>query len=162
MIRPVRKIGDNRILTPNQADFLLEFAESELKDVFRLTGGTALSAFFLEHRLSEDLDFFSSEKISIHLCQHFLSGLGCGSIFSATKKFDRNIFLLKHKDGAMLKVEFTTTPCAILSLSGICMAFEWTAFSISILLSINSALSRTGLRQRITCHSGPIWGFRPG
>ncbi|MCJ7684760.1 MAG: nucleotidyl transferase AbiEii/AbiGii toxin family protein, partial [Desulfobacteraceae bacterium] len=69
MIRPVRKIEDNRILTPNQADFLLEFAKSELKDVFRLTGGTALSAFFLEHRLSEDLDFFSAEKISIHLCQ---------------------------------------------------------------------------------------------
>ena len=110
MIRPVREIEDNRILTPNQADFLLEFAESELKDVFRLTGGTALSAFFLEHRLSEDLDFFSSEKISIHLCQHFLSGLGCGSIFSATKKFDGNIFLLKHKDGAMLKVEFTYYP----------------------------------------------------
>ena len=110
MISPARKIEDNRILTPNQADFLLEFAESELKDVFRLTGGTALSAFFLEHRLSEDLDFFSSEKISIHLCQQFLSGLRYGSIFSTTKKFDRNIFLLKHKDGAILKVEFTYYP----------------------------------------------------
>jgi len=110
MIRPVREIGDNRILTTNQADFLLEFAESELKDVFRLTGGTALSAFFLEHRLSEDLDFFSSEKISIHLCQQFLSGLRCGSVFSATRKFDRNIFLLKQKDGDMLKVEFTYYP----------------------------------------------------
>jgi len=109
-MRPVRKIDDNRILTANQADFLLEFAGSELKDVFRITGGTALSAFFLEHRLSEDLDFFSSEKISIHICEQFLSGLRCGSVFSATRKFDRNIFLLKHKDGAMLKVEFTYYP----------------------------------------------------
>ena len=109
-MRPVRKIDDNRILTANQSDFLLEFAGSELKDVFRITGGTALSAFFLEHRLSEDLDFFSSEKISIHICEQFLSGLRCGSVFSATRKFDRNIFLLKHKDGAMLKVEFTYYP----------------------------------------------------
>jgi len=109
-MRPVRKIDDNRILTASQADFLLEFAGSELKDVFRITGGTALSAFFLEHRLSEDLDFFSSEKISIHICEQFLSGLRCGSVFSATRKFDRNIFLLKHKDGAMLKVEFTYYP----------------------------------------------------
>ncbi len=93
MIRPVRKIDDTRILTPNQADFLMEFAESELKDVFGLTGGTALSAFFLEHRLSEDLDFFSAEKISIHLCQQFLRRLKSAPIISATKKFDRNTFL---------------------------------------------------------------------
>ncbi|MBC8419152.1 MAG: nucleotidyl transferase AbiEii/AbiGii toxin family protein [Desulfobacterales bacterium] len=110
MIRPVRKIEDNRILTPNQADFLLEFSESELKDVFRLTGGTALSAFFLEHRLSEDLDFFSTEKISIHLCRQFLSGLKSAAIISATRKFDRNIFLLKHEDNSTLKVEFTYYP----------------------------------------------------
>ena len=110
MIRPVRKIEDNRILTPNQADFLLEFAKSELKDVFRLTGGTALSAFFLEHRLSEDLDFFSAEKISIHLCQQFLRRLKSAAIISATKKFDRNIFLLKHENNSTLKVEFTYYP----------------------------------------------------
>jgi predicted nucleotidyltransferase component of viral defense system len=29
---------------------------------FRLTGGTALRAFYLEHRLSEDLDFFLMRK----------------------------------------------------------------------------------------------------
>jgi hypothetical protein len=109
-MRPVRNIEGNRILTPGQVDFLLKLAESELKEVFRFTGGTALSAFFLEHRLSEDLDFFSAEKISIHLCQWFLSGLNFADIISATKKFDRNIFLLKHKDGSTLKVEFTYYP----------------------------------------------------
>ncbi len=110
MTRPKRGIDDNRILTPNQVDFLLEFTESDLKEVFRFTGGTALSAFFLEHRLSEDLDFFSSEKISIHLCQQFLSGLDSASVITATRKFDRNIFVLKHKDGTVLKVEFTYYP----------------------------------------------------
>ena len=59
----LRNIDDNKILTPNQKSFLHEFTKSELRNVFRLTGGTALSAFYLEHRLSEDLDFFSEEKI---------------------------------------------------------------------------------------------------
>ena len=110
MKRAGKKINDNKILTSNQADFLLEFARSDLKDAFRFTGGTALSAFFLEHRLSEDLDFFSTEKISIHICQRFLSRLRFADVLSATKKFDRNIFILKNKDGSTLKVEFTYYP----------------------------------------------------
>jgi predicted nucleotidyltransferase component of viral defense system len=32
------------------------------KDVFYLTGGTALSAFFLKHRKSHDLDFFTGDE----------------------------------------------------------------------------------------------------
>lgn len=110
MTRPKRGIDGNRILTSSQVDFLQEFAKSDLKEVFRFTGGTALSAFFLEHRLSEDLDFFSSEKIPVDKCQYFLSGLNCASVISGTRKFDRNIFVLKHKDGSVLKVEFTHYP----------------------------------------------------
>ena len=30
---------------------------------FYLTGGTALSAYYLQHRISDDLDFFSGEEI---------------------------------------------------------------------------------------------------
>jgi hypothetical protein len=47
------------VLTPFQRRILdLLAAEPLLKD-FYLTGGTALSAFYLGHRLSEDLDFFT-------------------------------------------------------------------------------------------------------
>ncbi len=105
-----KRIDGNRILTSNQADFLLKFAESDLKDAFRFTGGTALSAFFLRHRLSEDLDFFSNERISIHMCQQFLNRLCFADVFYASKKFDRNIFILRNKDGSTLKVEFTYYP----------------------------------------------------
>ncbi len=49
------------ILTPLQVDLLRKFAESSLNQIFHLTGGTALSAFFLKHRFSEDLDFFTGE-----------------------------------------------------------------------------------------------------
>lgn len=55
--KPIRNIDDSEILTLQQKTFLNEFVKTDLKDVFRLTGGTALSAFYLEHRLSDDLDF---------------------------------------------------------------------------------------------------------
>lgn len=48
------------ILTDLQQETLkVFFSVPELKKKFYLTGGTALSAFYLEHRLSEDLDFFT-------------------------------------------------------------------------------------------------------
>ena len=57
------------ILTELQKRFLSEIAKSSLRESFFLTGGTALSAFFLEHRLSEDLDFFTEEPERV---QHVL------------------------------------------------------------------------------------------
>lgn len=50
------------ILTPLQSqclDFL--FLDSWFRRHFYLTGGTALAAFYLHHRYSDDLDFFSHE-----------------------------------------------------------------------------------------------------
>lgn len=48
------------ILTPLQAEVLRLFFESQAAGAgYFLTGGTALSEFYLHHRSSEDLDFFS-------------------------------------------------------------------------------------------------------
>jgi predicted nucleotidyltransferase component of viral defense system len=47
------------ILTNLQKKILLRFSELSDKDAFYLTGGTALSAFYLKHRKSRDLDFFT-------------------------------------------------------------------------------------------------------
>lgn len=47
------------ILTPLQKSFIRRFSESPFQKSFFLTGGTALAAFYLHHRLSEDLDFFT-------------------------------------------------------------------------------------------------------
>lgn len=46
------------ILTPLQKKILNLFSKLPDEDAFYLTGGTALSAFFLKHRKSYDLDFF--------------------------------------------------------------------------------------------------------
>jgi predicted nucleotidyltransferase component of viral defense system len=52
-----------KILTPLQIKTLdAFFAEAEFARVFYLTGGTALAAFYLFHRYSDDLDFFTHEN----------------------------------------------------------------------------------------------------
>jgi predicted nucleotidyltransferase component of viral defense system len=104
---PVRGINNNKILTPSQKSFLSEFVKSELREVFRLTGGTALSAFYLEHRVSEDLDFFSKENVPLNVLERFLKSVGSIKEISFSKLFDRNIFSLGENDGSFLKVEFT-------------------------------------------------------
>lgn len=47
------------ILTSLQNKFLREFFKCSFNKDFFLTGGTALSAFYLKHRVSEDLDLFT-------------------------------------------------------------------------------------------------------
>ena len=47
------------VLTSLQKKFIHKFSESDFHQSFFLTGGTALSASYLHHRLSEDLGFFT-------------------------------------------------------------------------------------------------------
>lgn len=51
-----------QILTDLQKKILKVLVSLPDKDAFCLTGGTALSAFFLKHRKSQDLDFFTSTE----------------------------------------------------------------------------------------------------
>lgn len=51
----------NPILLPHQVDILRLFFKTDFAKPFFLTGGTALSAFYLAHRESKDLDLFSLE-----------------------------------------------------------------------------------------------------
>ncbi len=53
------KLKNNPILYPHQITLLSLFFASPFSKTFFLTGGTALSAFYLAHRESQDLDFFS-------------------------------------------------------------------------------------------------------
>ncbi|MDO8610730.1 MAG: nucleotidyl transferase AbiEii/AbiGii toxin family protein [bacterium] len=101
------------ILTKRQQLLLkLLFSENYIYKNFYLTGGTALSEYYLHHRLSEDLDLFSFEEVNIK---------GVEIIFQNIKKkikfhkivyqntFNRNIFFL-HFDDEVLKTEFTYYP----------------------------------------------------
>ena len=51
------------LLTSKQFDFLeLAAQKKEIIKRFYLTGGSALAAFYLNHRVSKDLDFFSEKE----------------------------------------------------------------------------------------------------
>ena len=55
---------EQTVLTATQQKALTIIAtDLVVKKHFYLTGGTALSEYYLHHRLSEDLDFFSEQEI---------------------------------------------------------------------------------------------------
>ncbi|MBI5413126.1 nucleotidyl transferase AbiEii/AbiGii toxin family protein [Candidatus Peregrinibacteria bacterium] len=51
------------ILTPNQRTLLDAIGKNKaIAGAFYLGGGTALAEFYLKHRLSEDMDFFTETE----------------------------------------------------------------------------------------------------
>ena len=54
---------NNPVLYPHQIKILTLFFNSSFGKQFFLTGGTALAAFYLGHRRSEDLDFFTLQSL---------------------------------------------------------------------------------------------------
>jgi predicted nucleotidyltransferase component of viral defense system len=103
----------SKILTPLQKTFISKVSENnKLIKGFYLTGGTALAEYYLQHRYSEDLDFFSIKEINIMGINVFLKKI---SPLIKIKKidfqqsFNRNIFFL-HTRREILKTEFTYFP----------------------------------------------------
>lgn len=54
---------EQTILTESQRQVIKYISEDKtLSDQFYLAGGTALAAYYLNHRYSDDLDFFTNNK----------------------------------------------------------------------------------------------------
>jgi predicted nucleotidyltransferase component of viral defense system len=56
------------ILTTLQNSFLDKFFQQTQE--FYLTGGTALSAFYLQHRYSEDVDLFTQQSLAFQMADN--------------------------------------------------------------------------------------------
>ena len=87
------------------------FSKSELSN-FYLTGGTALAGYYLQHRISDDLDFFSFndfDSMSIHAIAEELRKIISAEKVRFSKLYDRNQFFY-FQNGEELKVEFTKYP----------------------------------------------------
>jgi predicted nucleotidyltransferase component of viral defense system len=101
------------ILTPLQKNFIKLFSRNKnLNKRFYLSGGTALAAYYLKHRYSEDLDFFSFSEVDTSEINAFLKNIkNCLDItkIDFQLSFNRNIFFLHSKNG-VLKTEFTYFP----------------------------------------------------
>ena len=101
------------ILTPDQERLLSAItAEQHITSHFYLSGGTALAEYYLHHRLSEDLDFFSEEEIDIEglsaLIKRVSTKLGVIEV-TFEQSFNRNLFFLRMPHSTV-KTEFTYYP----------------------------------------------------
>lgn len=102
------------ILSKNQQKLLKIIGDNKnICQYFYLTGGTALAEFYLQHRLSEDLNFFSEEEVDSQVVFAFLKSIrkqaGIKKI-DAQQSFNRNLFFLHLLDGDIIKTEFTYFP----------------------------------------------------
>ncbi|MBI2597109.1 nucleotidyl transferase AbiEii/AbiGii toxin family protein [Candidatus Daviesbacteria bacterium] len=100
-------------LTPKQQIIFNEFKKSDfLKQNFYFTGGTALSAVYLNHRLSEDLDFFSQEKFDTLPIENLITAWGQKYQFKINLREEEvvKVFLLQFEDKEQLKVDFGYYP----------------------------------------------------
>jgi predicted nucleotidyltransferase component of viral defense system len=101
------------ILSKNQIKILdLISNEKNICRNFYLTGGTALAEYYLRHRLSEDLDFFSEKEFDSMAISTFFKKIsktaGITNI-EYTQSFNRNIYVLTLSDD-QIKTEFTFFP----------------------------------------------------
>ena len=104
---------ESSILTVKQKKFLDIFSANEyLREKFCLSGGTALAGFYLSHRYSEDLDFFSETEFDVSEINVFLAKIKKEMGITKTdyqKSYNRNIFFCHFID-EILKIEFTFFP----------------------------------------------------
>lgn len=96
--------SDNPILTPLQSEFLTAFF-GQSPDFF-LTGGTALSAFYLQHRLSQDLDLFTLSDEAMNLCVpavHAAAGsIGASVSALQTTTYMRRFLMTRREDSVLV------------------------------------------------------------
>lgn len=101
------------ILTPVQKEILTFLSKNhDFVSNFCFTGGTALSEFYLQHRLSEDLDFFSEKEIDdlwlTTLAEGIKKHLKAEKV-DVQKSFNRNLVFFTVKK-EVIKTEFTYFP----------------------------------------------------
>jgi hypothetical protein len=98
---------EQKILTDVQKKALIAVAKEPKLSGFYLTGGTALAAYYFQHRLSNDLDFFTAiepDKQFLHIFAERLKTIIRVSNYRFEHPCDRNIFLFPTLDGE-LKIE---------------------------------------------------------
>ncbi|MDP3899723.1 MAG: nucleotidyl transferase AbiEii/AbiGii toxin family protein [bacterium] len=106
-------MAEETILTEHQQKLLQVISTDEtISKFFYLTGGTALAEFYLHHRLSEDLDFFSETEFEPQSVYTFLKSIqkktGIRKIVFE-QSFNRNLFFV-HLPREIIKTEFTYFP----------------------------------------------------
>ena len=92
-----------KIFFTQKQKFIFDQVKNEdfFKSDFYFTGGTALSFFYLQHRYSEDLDFFSERKFSFAKTLELVRSWANKYSFTFTEQVSEvvHIFIIKFKNG---------------------------------------------------------------
>jgi len=109
------------ILSDNQKNILLLLSKEKIiSDNFYLSGGTALAEFYLNHRLSEDLDFFSEKEFNPEAISTIFKKIQKDAKIKSVKyeqSFNRNLFFLELEND-FIKTEFTYFPFPRIEVGG--------------------------------------------
>src|SRR3990167_446146 len=106
-------MGQVNIIGAKQKFVLEQISKDKyFKKRFYFTGGTALSLYYLQHRLSVDLDFFSEERFDIDEVITRLNEWQKTSKFSFTQTNieDTYIFLLEFSKNQTVKLDINFYP----------------------------------------------------
>lgn len=100
---------NNPILYPHQVKILSLFFSAPFAKTFFFTGGTALSAFYLTHRESQDLDFFSLKPFDALVLrttmQEIAGKTGSEMILHVRSQTYNEIYLENRKEGWRQKID---------------------------------------------------------
>jgi len=104
-------MGIKSYLTDDQKAILNIFKDNTtLSSVFYLTGGTALTEFYLQHRYSDDLDFFTEKDFPQIEVEKFIETAKQrlnAKMVSYRKLYDRRIYIFEFQNKPDLKIEFS-------------------------------------------------------
>lgn len=103
------KLRDNPILYPHQIKLLSLFFASSFAKSFFFTGGSALSAFYLAHRESQDLDLFSLQPFNTLFLRTTIQEIADKTDSTMTINIQsqtyNEIFLKNKKEGWTQKID---------------------------------------------------------
>lgn len=107
-------MGIISILSEFQKQVLALFKESPLAKNFYLAGGTALAEYYLHHRKSEDLDFFTQDELSLSSLQKFVGNIQSRILLDKIEYQHGfglySFFLYPTKEVAKYKIDFGQYP----------------------------------------------------
>lgn len=142
-----------RILTPFQKEiFEIIIQDSFFKESFYFSGGTALAEFYLKHRFSKDLDFFtpkdfSFEEIHKRLDPKFKK-LGIDS-FEHRVQAGAKLFFLRRPKQEVVTLDFNYFPFKRLEKGKRFQSFEIDSFFDLAVNKLDTILTRPHARDFI-------------
>lgn len=102
-------------LSPPQRRFLRAFVQTPFRRRFYLSGGAALSAGWLGHRPSDDLDFFGPDPVPTRRLIEFMKALPGLAALQWLLPRERTTFMITWEDQTQAKVEYRQLPFASLA-----------------------------------------------